>query len=67
MIEISLNSERVNLPPETPLNEALRHWEYADHPVAVAINGEFVARANYAQTRLNAGDLVDVVRPVGGG
>ncbi len=67
MIEISLNNERVSLPPDTPLSEALREWQYADQPVAVAINGEFIARACYPQTRLHSGDLVDVVRPVGGG
>lgn len=67
MIEVSLNSERISLPPDTPLREALEQWQYADHPVAVAINGEFVPRARYPQVILQSGDWVDVVRPVGGG
>lgn len=67
MIVVSLNNERVELPANTPLNEALQQWQYADQPVAVAINSEFIPRAQYPQVVLQNSDQVDVVRPVGGG
>lgn len=67
MIVVSLNNERVELPADTPLNEALQQWQYADQPVAVAINSEFIPRGRYPQVVLQNNDQVDVVRPVGGG
>ncbi|UZJ45134.1 sulfur carrier protein ThiS [Marinimicrobium sp. C6131] len=67
MIEVSLNNERVKLPADTPLNKALQQWQYADQPVAIAINGEFVPRAWYPQVLLQTGDQIDIVQPVGGG
>jgi len=39
----------------------------AKPPFAVAINGDFVARENYAATRLDGTEQVDIVTPVFGG
>ena len=35
--------------------------------IAVAINGVFVPRSTYTNRQLHNGDLIDVVKPVGGG
>ena len=35
--------------------------------IAVELNGEIVPRSRYAQTRLSAGDRLEVVSAVGGG
>lgn len=71
MIEVSLNNERVTLEPDTPLSDALAHWGYSANPeeqrIAVALNGEFVPRSRYGDTRLSHNDLLDIVQPVGGG
>ncbi len=67
MIEVSLNNEPVRLPQNTPLDDALAQWHFVEHPIAVAINGEFVPRTSYPKVVLQAGDLIDIVRPVGGG
>ncbi|GHE97569.1 thiamine biosynthesis protein ThiS [Thalassotalea profundi] len=39
----------------------------AKAPFAVAINGEFVAKSNYATTQVQPDDLVDIVSPIFGG
>lgn len=39
----------------------------AKAPFAVAINGEFVAKSNYATTQVKPNDLIDIVSPIFGG
>jgi sulfur carrier protein len=67
MIEISLNGEHREVTGELALSDALTQWGYLCERVAVAVNGEFVARADYPRTRLRPADRVDVVGPVQGG
>jgi sulfur carrier protein len=67
MIEVVLNGEARSLPQTTSVADALQLWGYRCEQIAVAINGEFVARAEYANTLLSAKDLVDVVAPMQGG
>ena len=67
MIDISLNNERQQLAENTSLDNALLHWGFSDAKIAVAINNEFVPRSTYAQRIIINGDLIDIVKPVGGG
>jgi sulfur carrier protein len=67
MIDISLNNRPQQLEKPTPLSQALQLWGYGDGKIAVAINGEFVPRSTYTERLLNAGDQIDIVKPVGGG
>jgi sulfur carrier protein len=67
MINISLNNTPTSIAANTPLNEAIIHWDMADSKIAVAINGEFVPRSCYCDYVLQAGDEIDIVKPVGGG
>lgn len=67
MISISLNNENKQLAADTRLSQALEQWGLANSKIAVAINGEFVPRSSYGERILQAGDLVDIVKPVGGG
>jgi sulfur carrier protein len=36
-------------------------------PFAVALNGRFIAAAQYSDTELKAGDELDIVSPIAGG
>jgi sulfur carrier protein len=67
MIEISVNGEHKRIDAALTLALALTQWNYECARVAVAINSEFVPRADYAVRTLAAGDCVDVVAPVAGG
>ena len=67
MIQISLNNETQQIASNTLLSDALLHWGYTDVKIAVAINNEFVPRSTYTQRLIVSGDLIDIVKPVGGG
>jgi len=66
-IQLSVNNEPHEIAADTLLSEALAHWGYGDNKIAVAINGEFVPRSTYSERLLQQGDLIDIVKPVGGG
>ena len=67
MIEVFVNGETRSIDMRTVLTDALQQWGYACEKIAVAINGEFVSRSNYANTALNANDALEIVAPVQGG
>lgn len=72
MVDILVNDDPTQLPQALPLSEFLAAWQTpsddAPDPVfAVALNGEFVPRTQYADTILKDGDALDIVSPVGGG
>jgi len=67
MITVSVNNQPVQVAAQTTLAGALPQWRRGDAPVAVAVNGEFVAREHYADCELQNGDRVDILRPVSGG
>jgi sulfur carrier protein len=67
MINISLNNEPKNIAEKTLLSDALAQWNFGEIKIAVAINGEFVPRSTYSERLLEAGDQIDIVKPVGGG
>lgn len=66
-IQLSVNNEPCELADSTLLSHALVLWGYGDSKIAVAINGEFVPRSTYSERLLQQGDLIDIVKPVGGG
>lgn len=67
MIQVSVNNELFSIAEQILLSDALVQWNYGDAKIAVAINGEFVPRSSYSEQRLNHGDKIDIVKPVGGG
>lgn len=67
MIEIEINGQRHPLHGSQRLAAVLEQAGYAGDSFAVAVNGEFVPRAEYAATEIRSGDRVDVVAPVVGG
>lgn len=66
MRRVSLNGEWQEI-DVAQLSDALAVWNYTNGKYAVAVNGEFVPRSQYAAVELQDGDTVDVVAPVGGG
>lgn len=67
MIHISVNNQPYTLAANTLLSDAIAAWGYGDSKIAIAINGDFVPRSSYSARTLQAGDNVDIVKPVGGG
>lgn len=67
MIEVQVNAETHRLPANTSLASLLEQLGYHCDQVAVAIDNEFVARAEYSQRQLHNAEHIDVLVPVQGG
>jgi sulfur carrier protein len=65
-MNIFLNQQPLALPESASLADALAQ-QALRQPYAVAVNTQFVLRAQYAARLLQDGDRVEVVSPVTGG
>ncbi|MBB5213149.1 sulfur carrier protein ThiS [Microbulbifer hydrolyticus] len=66
-MQLLVNGENVTVNECDTVATLLQHLGYRGETFAVARNGDFVPRADYADTRLNHGDSLDIVAPVVGG
>lgn len=66
IMEIQINQKPLSLPDGATVADALAAFG-ARPPFAVALNGQFVARAQHPARALNPGDRLDIVHPVAGG
>ena len=64
---VRVNGETRTLRDDTTVAELLASLGHAPESVAVAVNGEFVPRANRSQHRLRHGDQVACFKPIVGG
>jgi sulfur carrier protein len=64
---ISLNDEKIEFEESLSVILLLERQGFQDEKIALAINGSFVPRSQYAETNINDGDEVDVIQAVGGG
>jgi len=67
MIELAINGKPITLDAPTGLLDYLARLGVDPRSVAVEHNGEILERASYERTVLDAGDVVEIVRMVGGG
>lgn len=67
MIEIVLNGEPRQLAENLSLTELVEQLGYTGKRIAIERNGEIVPRSRHADTRLAAGDRLEIVIAVGGG
>lgn len=67
MIALRINGKQVDLEQPTPLLDYLATLGVDPCAIAVEHNGEIVQRDRYAGVVLRAGDVVEIVRMVGGG
>lgn len=69
-MKIWINAHPVELPDGASVADALAHAtdsQAPQAPFAVAVNLQFVPRAQYALTPLRDGDRVEIIAPVTGG
>jgi len=67
VIELRVNGKNVELAAATPLVDYLATLGLDPRAVAVEHNGEIVERSRFPAVVLRAGDVVEIVRMVGGG
>jgi len=65
-MSVLVNGRLHNL-PEPPTLAALLVTLAPPIPFAVACNGEFIPRTNYAGCQIQPGDSIDIVYPAAGG
>ena len=66
-MKITINGKPQNFTAPLDIAATLEQTGYAGKIVAVALNGEFVSRSNYADTILKDGDDIEIVAPMQGG
>ncbi|SIS52642.1 sulfur carrier protein ThiS [Alicyclobacillus vulcanalis] len=66
-MQVRLNGKDVHLPDGMTVRDLIRHYELEGEPVAVERNGQIVDRRDFGAERLQAGDVIELVRFVGGG
>jgi len=66
-IRVTVNGEERRLPAQTALAAFLAEQNVPAQFVAVAVNNEVVRRVDHARVTLADGDVVEIVRMVGGG
>ena len=67
MIALQINGRRVELEGPTSVLAYLQKLGVSPRTVAVEHNGIIVERSSYADATLDDGDVVEIVRMVGGG
>lgn len=65
-MHIIINQKSFEVPEGATLEQALESFG-AKPPFAVAVNLGFVHRQDYASTRLQPDDAIEIVQPVAGG
>lgn len=66
-MRININGENQQVRDANTVSELLQQLGYSGNRFAVALNGEFLTRAQYVQTPLSENDMLDIVAPVVGG
>jgi thiamine biosynthesis protein ThiS len=67
LIKLQVNGKPVELERPIPLVLYLEQLGVNPRTVAVEHNGEIIQRTSFAAVVLNEGDIVEIVRMVGGG
>ena len=67
MIDITVNGAAESIPAETTIAQLLERLSLVGKRLAVERNGEIVPRGRHAESRIAAGDRIEIVVAVGGG
>lgn len=70
VMKVLINAQPVSLSAGATVADAVAHQQSThglNGPFAVAVNLQFVPRAQYAATALNDGDQIEIIAPVTGG
>lgn len=67
MIEVKINGEKWEVPPETQVANLLCRFKLSPKVCAVEINSEIVPRSEYRKRAVKNGDQVEIIRLMAGG
>ncbi|MDH5229042.1 MAG: sulfur carrier protein ThiS [Gammaproteobacteria bacterium] len=66
-IEIRLNGETIQLPQNCTAQQLVDMLDLSEQRIAMEVNQEILPRSLYAQHQFSGGEVVEVVRAIGGG
>jgi sulfur carrier protein len=66
-LTLRINGDEKRFPPPLTVKKLVAELGIAGKRVAIERNGEIVPRSRYAETRIAAGDQLEIVVAVGGG
>ena len=66
-MKLTINGQPMDVPDGLTVDTLLDHLRVRREYTAVALNREVTPKSEYATTRLNEGDRLEIVRPMGGG
>jgi thiamine biosynthesis protein ThiS len=64
---VTVNGKPMELPAGLTIDGLLAHLKVRREFTAVALNREVAQRSRYTETKLQDGDKVEIVHPMGGG
>lgn len=67
MINLTVNGKPRSVEESIPLKDYLLSFGVKLDHVAVGYNGEVIKKEEYSKVSLSDGDVLEIVRPVGGG
>jgi sulfur carrier protein len=66
-MRVRLNGSDTELDDGANVNAAVKRYGRGDRGIAVAVNGEVVARSRWDEVKLSEGDRIEVLGAIGGG
>ena len=66
-MQVNVNGEVKQLPENCTVTQLLEVMEITGKRIAVEVNQEIVPRSLHEATRLDEGDVIEVVQAIGGG
>lgn len=66
-MHVVINGETREVPEKATFAEVLAELGYGNRRIAVERNGEILPRSQHPNTRLNEGDVIEIVQAIGGG
>lgn len=67
MMTVTINGSPRTVPLDTTIHQLLELLEIGRDGTAVAVDRRVIPRTRHAETRLTAGQEIEVIRAVGGG
>ena len=67
MIDVNLNGDTTQFSKEQSLEDILAELTDLPSHYAVAVNKQFIPKSSYSNTKIEAGDEIELVMPMQGG
>jgi sulfur carrier protein len=67
MLCVQVNGEDVKLEKTLSITDLLSFLGYKNHFVAVAVNGDCVAKSSFSEATIKEGDKLEILAPMVGG